>query len=133
MLITRNRITAAALAVTALSPAAALATGVHSHPILRSSPQMRIIDAHHATLDFASERIARTASGKVDAKITFPGGVRVSGLKPNGTHGYDIRYTATVSSTAAMKDHQKFQVRFRLGDSNTVLRTVTLYEVGQHH
>lgn len=132
MFISRNHLVAAALALSAFAPAAALASGVHSHPILRSSPQMRVVDAHHATLSFASNRLPRTAAGKVDAKITYADGSRVSDLKPRGTHGEDIVYTARITLRRKIQDHQKFTVRFRLGDSPTVQRTVTLYTVDQH-
>jgi hypothetical protein len=127
-----TRLTATALTLTALAPAAALATGVHSKPQLRSSPQMRLVDSHHATLNFASDRIARTAAGKVDAKITFLNGARVSGLKPNGTHGNDIKYIATVSSQHVLRDHEKFTVTFRLGNSAPVKRFVKLFLPGEH-
>ena len=127
-----TRLTATALTLTALAPAAALATGVHSNPQLGGNPQMRVVDDHHATLNFASDRLARTAAGKVDAKITFVNGARVSDLKPVGTHGYDIRYTARVSSTTALKLHQKYTVKFRLGDAKTVSRFVKLFAVGEH-
>jgi hypothetical protein len=127
-----TRLTATALTLTALAPAAALATGVHSDPQLGGSPQMRLVDDHHATLNFASDRLARTASGRVDAKITFVNGARVSGLKPVGTHGNDIRYTARVSSERVLKLHQKYTVRFRLGDAKTVQRSVKLFAAGEH-
>jgi hypothetical protein len=126
------RITAVALTATALVPAAAVAAGVDSHPQLKSSPQMRIVDAHHATLNFASDRLPRTAAGKVDATITFVNGARVSGLKPNGTHGSDIKYIARVSSTRPLRQHAKYTVKFRLGDSSPVTRLVKLFAPGEH-
>jgi hypothetical protein len=132
MFIARNHLAAAALAVSALAPAAALASGVHAHPMLRGSPQMHVVDAHHATLNFASDRLPRTAAGEVDARITYTDGSRVSDLKPRGTHGKDIVYTARISLHRKIQDHQKFTVRFRLGDSRTVERTVTLYRADEH-
>jgi hypothetical protein len=127
-----TRLAATALTLTALAPAAALATGVHSNPKLGGNPQMRLIDNHHATLNFASDRIGRTAAGRVDAKITFVNGARVTALEPVGTHGTDIRYTARVSSQSALKLHQKYTVKFRLGDAKTVSRFVKLFAVGEH-
>jgi hypothetical protein len=127
-----TRLTATALTLTALAPAAALATGVHAKPQLAGNPQMRLIDNHHATLNFAADRIGRTAAGKVDAKITFVNGARVTNLKPVGTHGTDIRYTARVSSQHTLKLHQKYTVKFRLGDAKTVSRFVKLFAVGEH-
>ena len=127
-----TRLTATTLTLAALAPAAALATGVHSNPKLGGNPQMRVVDANHATLNFASDRLARTAAGKVDAKITFANGARVSNIKPNGTHGNDIKYTARVSSQHALKLHQKYTVTFRLGDSKPVKVFVKLFNPGEH-
>jgi hypothetical protein len=127
-----TRLTATALTLTALAPAAALATGVHSNPQLGGNPQMRLVDDHHATLNFASDRLPRTAAGKVDAKITFVNGARVSDLKPVGTHGNDIRYTAKISSQRPLRLHQKYTVKFRLGDSKTVQRFVKVFNPGEH-
>jgi hypothetical protein len=127
-----TRLTATALTLTALAPAAALATGVHAKPQLAGNPQLRLIDNHHATLNFASDRIGRTAAGKVDAKITFVNGARVSDIKPNGTHGNDIRYTARVSSSKPLRLHAKYTVKFRLGDSKPVQVFVKLFAPGEH-
>ena len=127
-----TRLTVTALTLSALVPAAAMATGVHSNPQLGGNPQMRLIDNHHATLNFASDRLPRTAAGKVDAKITFVNGARVSDIKPVGTHGNDIKYSARVSSRTALKLHQKYTVKFRLGDAKTVSRFVKLFAVGEH-
>jgi hypothetical protein len=123
---------AAAVTLTAMAPATALAAGIHSHPRLGGSPQMRLVDAHHADLTFASDRLPRTATGRVDAKITFAGGQRVSNLRPTGTHDGDIVYKARISSAKRLKNHEKFRVTFRLGDSAPVQRTVELFRQGEH-
>ena len=128
-----TRITTALLAVSALVPAAALGAGVHSHPKLGGQPQMSLVDSHHATLKFASDRLPRTAAGKVDAKITFVNGAKVTDIKPVGTHGNDIRYTARVSSTKALRTHAKYTVKFWLGDSSSVQRLVKLYLPSELH
>jgi hypothetical protein len=128
-----TRITTALLAVSALVPAAALGAGVHAHPKLGGQPQMSLVDSHHATLKFASDRLPRTAAGKVDAKITFVNGAKVTDIKPVGTHGNDIKYQARVSSTKALREHAKYTVRFRLGDSGSVQRLVKLYLPSELH
>jgi hypothetical protein len=128
-----TRTTTALLLVSALAmPAAALGAGVHSHPRLGGQPQMRLIDSHHATLEFASDRLPRTAAGKVDAKITFVNGAKVTALEPVGNHGDDIRYTARVSSTKQLRNHAKYTVKLRLGDSAAVTRLVKLWLPGEH-
>jgi hypothetical protein len=130
MLITRNRIATAAVVASALIPAAAPAA-VHTHPILRGSPQMVLVDAHHATLRFPSQRIARTATGKVDATITYADGSRAYDTKPIGTHGGDIVYLTEVASRHTLKNHAFFKVRFRLGGSPSVQRNVKLYKASE--
>jgi hypothetical protein len=133
MFTTRNLLLTAALTATVAVPASALAAAKSDPtPTLGGAPQMRIVDAQHATLHFAADRLPRTKSGKLDATITFAGGERVSGLKADGTHGSDITYVATVSSAKAMSDHEKFTVRFRLGHSKSVTRSVKLYAAGEH-
>jgi hypothetical protein len=129
---TKTTITTALL-LSALAPAAALGAGVHSHPKLGGQPQMSIVDSHHATLKFASDRLARTADGKVDAKITFVNGAKVTAIKPVGTHGDDIKYEARVSSTKELRNHAKYTARFRLGDSSSVQRLVKLYLPSELH
>jgi hypothetical protein len=91
-----------------------------------------VVDDHHATLNFASDRLPRTAAGKVDAKIVFVNGARVTDIKPVGTRGSDIKYSARVSSQSPLKLHQKYTVKFRLGDAKTVSRFVKLFAVGEH-
>jgi hypothetical protein len=128
----RTVLAAAALTAAALTPATALAKADRT-PELGGSPQIRIVDANHAQLNFAADELPRTKAGKLDAKITFADGERVSGLKLRGRHGDDKTYVATVSSPRAMKDHAKFSVTFRLGKSKPVTRSVTLYRPGAHN
>ena len=132
MLMPRITLAAAAVVVaSAVTATAAPAAGVHSHPILSGSPQMIMVDAHHATLRFAAERIARTARGAVDATITLADGSRAYGTKPIGTHAGDIVYATSVASRYVLKNHEDLRVRFRLGESKTVHRKVKLYKSGE--
>jgi hypothetical protein len=128
----RTPLATAAVTLLALSPATAMAAGTHAQPQLGGSPQMRLVDSHHATLNFASDRLAKNAYGGLDAKITFVNGARVSGLKAVGTHGSDIRYAATVTSSTPLQLHKKYTVRFRLGHGKTVERLVKVFNPGEH-
>ena len=114
---------ASVLAVVALAPAAAHAAGAK----LGGQPTMHAIDAHHATLEFAADKLPRTKSGAVDARVQFAGGQRVSALKPVGRHGYDVRYRATVTSKTALRVDAKYTVRIKLPGSPTVVRLVKLH------
>lgn len=53
-------VAAAALTAAALTPATALAKADRT-PELGGSPQMRIVDANHAKLNFAADELPRTA------------------------------------------------------------------------
>ena len=128
----RTPLATAAVTLLALSPAAAMAAGTHAQPQLGGNPQMRLVDSHHATLNFASDRLAKNAYGGLDAKITFVNGARVSGLKAVGTHGGDIRYAATVTSSTPLQLHKKYTVRFRLGSAKAVERLVKVFNPGEH-
>jgi hypothetical protein len=68
-----------------------------------------------------------TKSGAVHARVQFAGGQRVSGLKPVGRHGYDVRYQATVTSKSALRIDAKDTVRIKLPGSPTVVRLVKLH------
>ena len=128
----RTALAAAALAAAALTPATALAGGPVAKPDLGGSPQMRIIDSHHARLQFTSDTLPRTATG-FDAGISFAGSARrVTKIQLHGTHGSDKVYYATVASKTALVDHASYAVTFRLGDSTPVRRSVKLYQVGDH-
>jgi hypothetical protein len=118
-------ITASLLAAAALAPATANASGAQ----LGGQPTMRAIDAHHATLEFAADRLPRTASGAVEARVQFAGGQRVSALKPVGRHGSDVRYTATVTSRSDLRVGAKYTVRITLPGSAQVIRLVKLHAV----
>jgi hypothetical protein len=127
---------AAALAAAALAPAGAVAASGHHHadhhPKLGGAPQLRLVDSHHATLTFASDRLPKTSHGRLDARIRFVDGARVSHLKAVRTHGRDIVYQGRVSSSHRLRVHAKYTVRFRLGDSPTVTRKVKVHRAGEH-
>jgi hypothetical protein len=122
---------AVALSAAVVVPTGALAAS-SATPRLKSSPQMRRIDTHHATLTFAADRLPTTTNGRPDAAITFANGARVSSLKATGTHGSDIVYSARVTARRALRAHAKYTVRFRLGASKPVTRKVKLFLPGEH-
>jgi hypothetical protein len=127
-MIRRTALTASLLAAAALAPAAAHAAGDSgTHLRLGGQPTMVQVDAHHATLEFAADRLPRTAKGAVDARIRFAGGQRVSALKPVGRHGDDVRYQATVTSTSPLRVDAKYTVRITLPGSEAVTRLVKLH------
>jgi hypothetical protein len=114
---------ASALSVAALAPAVAQAADLE----LGGSPQMRLIDARHANLSFAADRLPKKADGSIDARIRFAGGQRVTNLKATGTHGDDITYTARVTSRRALRVGAKYTVSFTFPGEDAVVRKVKLH------
>jgi hypothetical protein len=110
-------VAAAALA----APAAALAGDVH----LGGAPTARMTDAHHATVRFASDRLPRTAKGKLDARVFFSG-ERATHLKAVGHHGRDVVYTARVSTDRTLRAGTKYTVKFKIADQDQIVRKVKL-------
>jgi len=115
-------LTAAALAVAALTPVAASAAGLE----LRSAPTMRAVTAKQATLSFTTqERLARKADGTYRIRIVFAGGrQKVTSVLARGRHGDDYRYSARVTSTSTLRVGAKYIVRF--GDE-AITRRVKLH------
>ena len=115
-------LTTAALAVAALTPAAASAAGVE----LRGAPSMRLVDAKQATMSFTTdERLPRNADGTRRIRIRFAGpNQKVTTVLARGRHGDDYRYSARVVSTSDLRVGAKYTVRF--GDEG-VARKVKLH------
>ena len=78
-------------------PGGRVAAGVHAEPQLGGNPQMRVIDDHHATLNFASYRLASNASG-ASTRRSPSSTARAVRPEAVGTHGSDIKYSVSVSS-----------------------------------
>jgi hypothetical protein len=118
-------LTATLLAATALAPAAALAADVQ----LGGAPTLRQVDATHATLRFAADRLPRTESGRLDARVLVSG-KRVAALKATGRHGNDVVYSARVNADRELRAGTKYTVTFRIADQDPIVRKVKLHPAG---
>jgi hypothetical protein len=118
---TLTAVTSSLLAAAVLAPAAM--ADVH----LGGSPRLIPVDAHHARLEFAADRIP-SHHGRLDARVRFAGGQRVSGLKAVGTHGDDIRYGARVTSRRPLREGAKYTVRLSIPGQATLERLVKLHD-----
>ncbi len=115
-------LTASLLAVAALAPSAAMAADAK----LGGAPQMFQVDSTHATLKFAADRLPRTESGKIDARVLVSG-KRVATLKATGRHGSDVVYSARVNAGRELRVGTKYTVSFKFGDQAPVVRKAKLY------
>ena len=112
------RITAAALAVTALAPAAGLA----SHNPLRGAPQMFRVDSQTVQVKFVTDKAVTRNGAKV--AVSDAGSTRT--VKADGRHGDDYRYVARVKVNRTLTVGKKYTVRLTLGDDAAAARQVVL-------
>jgi hypothetical protein len=120
---THLKLISAVATAAVLTPAVAGAANTDLR--LGGQPTLSRIDAHHASLRFAADRLPKKA-GKPNAKITFAGGQKVGALKAVGTHGSDIVYHARVTSTSEFRSATKYTVTITLPGSAPDKRLVKL-------
>jgi hypothetical protein len=122
MLRTSTAITAALLAAAALAPAAASAAQID----LGGQPTLRQVDAHHATLRFASDRLPRTPAGRIAARVVFSG-ERAGSVTAVGRHGDDVVYRARISTDRDLRAGAKYTVRIVVDGQEPIVRKVKLH------
>jgi hypothetical protein len=122
MLRTPTALTAALLAAAALAPAAANA----AHIELGGQPTLRQLDATHAQLRFAADRLPRRVGGGVAARARIAG-QRVGALHAAGRHGRDVVYTARVTAPAGLRAGAKYTVRIEIPGQRAIGRLVKLH------
>jgi hypothetical protein len=122
MLRTPTALTAALLAAAALAPAAANA----AHIELGGQPTLRELDATHAQLRFAADRLPRRVGGGVAARARIAG-QRVGALHATGRHGRDVVYTARVTARAGLRAGAKYAVRIEVPGRGAIVRLVKLH------
>ena len=115
-------ITALLVAGAALAPATAGAD-----VDLGGAITLRAVDSHHATLEFASDKLPQKSDGTLDARVTLPGR-RASALKAAGKHGDDTRYTSTITSKTALRDNQRYTVRLEIAGQKDIVRKIKLID-----
>ena len=117
-------LTAAALAAAALLPATASAK-----VDLGSAISMRVVDSHHATVEFASDQLPFKADGKtVDARIVMAPGKRPGALHKVGMHGADTRYSSTVASKNRFRVNTRYTVRLEIAGQKDIVRQIKLID-----
>ena len=89
---------------------------------------LRVVDSHHATLEFASDQLPRKADGTLDARVVMAPGKRASALKKDGMHGDDTRYTATITSKNAFRVNTRYTVRLKIAGQKDIVRKIKLID-----
>ena len=114
-----STLTASALAVAALAPAAALAATGSTE--LRGAPQMHVVDADTVRVTFVNDD--KVSRGRV---VVADHGTATK-VKPAGRHGDDFKYVARVELRKAMTVGWKYEVRIAVdGDETPARRKVVL-------
>jgi hypothetical protein len=118
-------ITASLLAASALAPGAASTAQID----LGGQPTLRQVDAHHAQLRLAADRLPRRADGAVAARVRIAG-QRVGSMRATGRHGHDVVYAARVTAPAGLRAGAKYTVRLEVPRQGTIVRQVKLHAAG---
>ena len=125
----RKTLTASLLAAAALAPAAAQAAGgsAAQHARLGGQPTMFQVDAHHATLEFAADRLPAHR----DRRRRRPRAVRRRPARLRAEAGRPPRHRhplpRDVTSTSDLRVGAKYTARIRLAGSPAVSRLVKLH------
>jgi hypothetical protein len=103
------------------------ATAAADVPI-HSAISMRLVDSHHATIEFASPVLPAKADGTVDARYVLAPGKRPSAIKKVGMHGTDTRYSATITSTSKLRVDARYAVRLKIAGQKDIVRKIKLID-----
>ena len=95
---------------------------------LHSAISMRLVDAHHATLEFASPVLPAKAGGGVDARYVLAPGKRAGAIAKVGLHGTDTRYRATITSKSAWRVNARYTVRLEIAGQKDIVRKLKLID-----
>ena len=95
---------------------------------LGSAISLRVVDSHHATLEFASDALPKKADGTFDARIVMAPGKRPSALKKHGMHGYDTDYVSTITSKNAFRVNVRYTVRLQIAGQKDIVRQIKLID-----
>jgi hypothetical protein len=111
-------------AVAALALPAAAQADVPLHGAI----SMRLVDSHHATLEFASPALPEKADGTVDARYVLAPGKRAGAIAKAGMHGTDTRYRATIASRTRWRVNARYTVRLKIAGQQDLVRKVKLVD-----
>jgi hypothetical protein len=95
---------------------------------LGSAISLRVVDSHHATLEFASDELPRKADGTYDASIHMAPGKRPSALTKDGMHGDDTNYVSTITSKHALRVNVRYTVRLKIAGQRDIVRQIKLID-----
>jgi hypothetical protein len=115
---------ASLLAATALAMPATASADVPIH----SAISMRLVDSHHATIEFASPVFPHKADGTIDARYVLAAGKRASAFKKVGMHGTDTRYQSTITAKSAFRVNVRYTVRLKIAGQKDIVQKIKLID-----
>ncbi len=95
---------------------------------IHSAISMRLVDSHHATIEFASPVLPRKADGTIDARYVLAPGKRASAIKKVGMHGTDTRYSSTVTSKSVWRVNVRYTVRLKIAGQKEIVQKIKLID-----
>jgi hypothetical protein len=112
---------ASLLAATALAIPAAANADVPIH----SAISMRLVDSHHATIEFASPVLPREAD---DARYVLAPGKHASAIEKVGMHGTDTRYSSTITAKSTLRVNVRYAVRLKIAGQKDIVQKIKLID-----
>ena len=116
------------LSLPLLLGALALPASARADVPIHSAISMRLVDTHHATIEFASPVLPRKADGTIDARYVLAPGKRASAIKKVGMHGTDTRYSSTVTSKSAWRVNVRYTVRLKIAGQKDIVEKIKLID-----
>ena len=95
---------------------------------IHSAISMRLVDTHHATIEFASPVLPRKADGTIDARYVLAPGKRASAIKKVGMHGTDTRYQSTLTSKSDWRVNVRYTVRLKIAGQKDIVQKIKLID-----
>jgi hypothetical protein len=116
------------LTLSLLIGALALPASASADVPIHSAISMRLVDSHHATIEFASPVLPRKADGSIDARYVLAPGKSPSAIKKVGMHGTDTRYSSTVTSKSAWRVNVRYTVRLKIAGQKDIVQKIKLID-----
>jgi hypothetical protein len=110
------------LRILPIAASAALLLPATASADLGSAISLRVVDARHATVSFASDPLP------AGARIVMAPGKTPGALRAVGKHGTDTKYASKVASKQRFRVGVRYTVRLEIPGEKTIVRKVKLID-----
>jgi hypothetical protein len=116
------------LSLPLLLGALALPASASADVPIHGAISMRLVNTHHATIEFASPVLPHKADGSIHARYVLAPGKRASAIKKVGMHGTDTRYRARLTSKSRWRVNVRYTVRLKIAGQKDIVQKIKLID-----